>query len=253
MKENRKRVSIDFHVEGAFPYLDHDAIVCIDVIQASTTLVTAVATGRRVFAAASFEQAMDIASDLKDPLIAGADERPSWGRYEVANSPRALNKREDVWRPMVLVSSYGAQLQAHVRGGKPVFVACLRNLAATAELLATGYRSVAVIGPCSSDGLRCEDQFAAARLGAMLCARGFEPDSRGTADTIRRWSTADLQVIRLGRSAEQLRLEGAVADLEFIMSHVEDLDFACENRGAEVGCALSRAARLRSVSLAREA
>jgi 2-phosphosulfolactate phosphatase len=234
MSEHEKIVSIDFFPESAFRYLDYDAIVCVDVIRAATTLVTAVATGRQAFAAADFAEASRIASELKEPVLAGTDERVPRGTYEIANSPRAINSRCDVWRPLVLVSSDGTRLLANARGCRAVFVASLRNIAATAEVLASDYRRVAVLGACSGGDLRCEDQIAAARLGMLLEAEGFQAVSRTTALALERWGAVDTDLIRLGRSAEHLRQTGQEADLEFIMSHVDDLDFACESNGAEV-------------------
>ncbi len=247
-------VTIDFFPQSALRYLDHDAIVCIDVIRATTTLVTAVASGRRVFAAADFAEALRISRSLQEPVLAGSDEGLPEGSYELPNSPSAIGSRGDVWRPLVLVSSCGTRLLANARGeaaesgwssgggahegavrGQPaVFVASLRNIAATAAWLSAGHARVAVLGACSQGGLRCEDQIAAARLGALLRADGFEPGSRGTAQVMDCWGEVGTDLIRLGRSAELLLQTGQKEDLDFILSHVDDLDFACQSRGAEI-------------------
>ena len=95
-----------------------------EVLEQAGAMVTAVATGRRVFAAADFAEATRIAGDLKEPLLAGGDARPPGGKYEVANSPRALSDRGERWRPLVLVSTYGTKLLANARGCRAVFVAC---------------------------------------------------------------------------------------------------------------------------------
>jgi 2-phosphosulfolactate phosphatase len=235
MSSTEKTVSIDFCPQSALRYVDHDAIVCLDVIRATTTLVAAVATGRRVFAAADFAEASRIARDLKQPLLAGADPRLPPGSYEIPNSPHAISTRKDIWRPLVLVSSYGTRLLANARGCRSVFVASLQNIRATAEALAAGgFHRVALLGAGSFAGLRCEDQIAAARLGALLRARGFEAGTRGTTIAMDCWGEVDTDLIRLGRSAERLVQTGQKVDLDFILAHVDDLDLACEIRDSEV-------------------
>ena len=61
----KKTVKIDAFPESAFRYLGYDAIVCVDVIRATTTAVTAVAQDRRVFPVASVEDAFTVAGRLE--------------------------------------------------------------------------------------------------------------------------------------------------------------------------------------------
>jgi len=235
MRTNNRIVAIDFFPEAAYRYLNYDAIVCVDIIRATTTLVTSVARGRKTFAAESRAEAQRIASTLTDPIIAGEDETGAPNGYDLPNSPYQVGRRKDIWRPLILVSSYGTKLIANALDCEAVYVASLRNMTATAETLAEeGYERIAILGACSGGQHRCEDQLAAARLGKLLRARGYSPNARNTVTAIQRWSEADTELIRLGRSAESLRLTEQGDDLEYIMSHVDDVDVACATTGAEV-------------------
>src|SRR6516162_4335791 len=103
----RKAVVIDRLIGSAYRYREGWAIVVIDVIRATTTAITAAATGRRCFPAPTTEAALSIAASLKDPLLAGEHDGDVPTSFEMDNSPALLSQRTDTNRPLVLVSSSG--------------------------------------------------------------------------------------------------------------------------------------------------
>jgi 2-phosphosulfolactate phosphatase len=60
-------------------------------------------------------------------------------------------------------------------------------------------------------------------IAELLVAAGYEPQDAQTAGIISRWHGAAVEEILDGASAEYLRRSGQVADLEFVLSHVDDL------------------------------
>src|SRR5438093_8510669 len=92
------------------------AVVVLDVIRASTTAVTALVQGRRVFPVASLQEAGVVAGRLTKPLLAGElqGERPPG--FEETNSPAAIAARTDIERPLVLLSSSGTKAMTEARG-----------------------------------------------------------------------------------------------------------------------------------------
>src|SRR3990172_1410021 len=64
----KKTVRIDVLPESAWRYSGYDAIVCVDVLLSATTIVTAVAQGRRVGVAADPARAAELAAGLKEAL-----------------------------------------------------------------------------------------------------------------------------------------------------------------------------------------
>src|SRR6187455_751440 len=66
-----RTVAVDFLAESAARYRDDHAIVAIDVIRATTTLVTAVSLGFRCFPVPSLEHAVPLAAKLDRPLLVG--------------------------------------------------------------------------------------------------------------------------------------------------------------------------------------
>jgi 2-phosphosulfolactate phosphatase len=200
-------------------------LVAIDVIRATTSIVTAVSRGRRCFPVASLEEADLVAAGLPDPLLGGevAGQRP--GRFEVHNSPTELARRTDT-RPLVLLSSSGTRLLRASRANV-TYVACLRNRAATVrELLATGAQEILLAGAGSRGEFRTEDRLCAAWIAHELVLAGYRPKDAGTVELIDRWAGAELEVIAAGESAAYLRRTGQVEDLAFVLSHVDDIDAA---------------------------
>jgi phosphosulfolactate phosphohydrolase-like enzyme len=231
----RRIVAIDSISGSPTRQRDCDAVVLVDVICDSTTLVTAVAQGRVAFPAGSASAALHVARGLRDPLV-GADEDESWRPgFHVHNSPAAVAALPDR-RPLVLSCLAGAVLAENGLLWPEVYIACLRNLAATARHLALHHQQVLILDGASDGDLRCEDQLAAAHLGRVLVGVGFEPEGFATKETLQRWGRADFSLLSWGRSAEDLHRRRRSADLEFVLSHIDDLDVVCSlspgSRGA---------------------
>jgi 2-phosphosulfolactate phosphatase len=57
-----------------------------------------------------------------------------------------------------------------------------------------------------------------------LMKASYEPENNGTIEVINRWREAPVEACTQGKSAEYLRKSGQIEDLQFIMSHLNDLD-----------------------------
>jgi phosphosulfolactate phosphohydrolase-like enzyme len=234
-----KRVKIDAFAEGIWRGRDCEAIVCVDVITAGTTLVTSLAQGRRTFALPRLEDTAAPRHSLRmtDVELGGTD---------APLGPSDLDERTDLDRPLALRSALSDLLGA-APPAVPVFLACVRNLAATAAHLAGRYARVAVVAAGRGGEARFEDEMAAAWLAAGLGAHGHTPEDRTTVLGIERWSRGRIGLIGLGKSAESLRTRGLHRDLAFILSHVDDVPIPCRMSGREVVAAVAAPDRAREV------
>jgi phosphosulfolactate phosphohydrolase-like enzyme len=226
-------VRIDALPSSGWRYQDYDAVVCIDILLAGSTVVTAAAQGRRTFLAATPLDALAVSGDVGRAVRAvdlGAD-CPSGFLDEAGPAYLAANAETPV--PLVLVSDM-ARLLENARGGPRLYVASLRNLRATAEHLAARYGRVAVLGVGEQGEVRSEDQMAAVWLTQMLERRGAALEDRGTQAEVARWGTADVSLLGWTRSAEQLRRAGRQRDLDLVQDGQDDLDIVCEYRDGEV-------------------
>jgi phosphosulfolactate phosphohydrolase-like enzyme len=234
-KAATKIATIDFLPSSAFRYRDHDAVICLDSMLTTTTLVTAAEQGRRAYPSASRAEAINTSRRLCDPLLAGDGAACVAGHFELRNSPSALLDRDDHDRPLVLAGGAGAELLLNAAGAGAVYVACFRNLEATAAWVGARHRRVAILGSGSDGRVRCEDQMAAARLARTLLGLGFQSERADTLDIVSRWADADLALAGLGSSAERLRAARQHADVDFVLSHEDDLDLVCRLHAGEPG------------------
>src|SRR5512143_258390 len=100
----KKRVLIDCFPESTALYKRGYAIVAVDVIRASTSIVTALSTGRRCFPAPTLEAARALSARLSNPLWAGEMSGEMPVSFEMNNSPSELAQRTDTGRPLILLS-----------------------------------------------------------------------------------------------------------------------------------------------------
>jgi 2-phosphosulfolactate phosphatase len=198
-------------------------IVAVDVIRATTTAVTAVDTGLRCFPASSLEAAVQLAGELDRPLLVGELGGSKPFGFDLNNSPAEVARRSDVGRPMVLLSTSGTRLIC-AAGQRGPYVACLRNWTAQAARLAQEGRDVALVGAGTRGEFREEDQLCCAWIADRLIRAGFSPASEDTERLVERWvGIAAAEAFGMSASSEYLRATGQDADLDFLLSHEDDL------------------------------
>lgn len=227
-------VVIDFLPESARRYRRGWAIVVVDVIRASTTAVTAAATGRRCFPAPTVEAALVIAKTLRNPLLAGEYTTTTPVLFEMDNSPAQLANRRDTHRPLVLVSSSGTRAIHEAAVSDATYLGCFRDHSALANHLALRHERIAVIGAGTKGEFREEDQIGCAWIAAGLIDRGHIPGSSLTVDMVSRWRKAPPSACLCSRSVDFLRRTSQLRDLDFILEHIDDLSEVFEVRNGEV-------------------
>ena len=197
----------------------------VDVIRATTTAVTALSSGRRVFPARTSDEAFVVASTLSNPILAGELGGNMPYGFDMTNSPAQIAERDDTDRPMVLVSSSGTELIMNSAGSKGVYIACFRNFSAVADWLSgQQYDRIAVLGAGTRGQFRREDQMCCGWLAGKLVDTGYEAETPQTREYIYRWKSASPQEAEKSESADYLRNSGQLQDLEFVLKHVDDLD-----------------------------
>jgi len=224
---------IDCFPESALRYRDTHAAVVVDVFRFCTTAVTALEQGRRVFPVRDTDEGAVRAAELDDPLLVGelGGNRP-YG-WDLNNSPSELAARTDR-RPVVLLSSSGARLLANCRGARATYLACFRNAAAVAALLAAHHPQVALLGAGTRGTFRREDQMGCARVGRQLLRAGYAPADERTRECVARWGEAPVPEAGRGRSAEYLERSGQGDDIAYVLDHVDDAAIVPRLEGIEL-------------------
>jgi 2-phosphosulfolactate phosphatase len=199
--------------------------------------------GRRVFPAKTTDDASVIAATLKEPLLVGELGGNMPYGFDMTNSPVQITARKDVHRPMVLVSSSGTQLLLNAVGSKAIYLACLRNASAVARHILGSHDRVAILGAGSRGQFRREDQMGCAWVAAKLLDAGYRAETERTSELVARWRHARVDELRSGKSAEYLVRSGQQHDLEFVLSHIDDLNTVPSLVGAELVAAATEVAR----------
>jgi 2-phosphosulfolactate phosphatase len=201
---------------------ESDALVAIDVIRATTTAITAVAMGRRCYPVPTIEAAKELTRTVSDALLVGELGGVMPAGFDINNSPAELAARTET-RPIILLSSSGTQVIDSIRNSQHAFIACFRNLTATIRALSSEGRSVTLIGAGTRGQFREEDQMCAAWIAVGLVDQGHIPADRSSEDLIRKWKYAHLHDFLISESVAYLRRSNQMADLDFILSHFDDV------------------------------
>jgi 2-phosphosulfolactate phosphatase len=227
-----RTVAIGCYQDRLNGFKGYDVTVVVDVIRATTTAVTAVAAGRRCFPVPSLGAAMELAELLPNPLLVGELQGNMPSRFDLANSPAEIASRTDLSRPMILLSTSGTQLMCAASGS--VYVACLRNHGAVVRHLSGAPANVAVIGAGTRGAFREEDALCCAWIAAGLLDSGFAAADDRTARIVEKWVDRPVDSIVASDSSAYLRATDQLHDLDFILSHVDDLDSVFARRNGEI-------------------
>ena len=205
------------------------------MLRATTTAVTAVALGRRCLPVPSLEAAVALARRLEGAVLGGELGGHMPYAFEVTNSPVALSQREDVERPLILLSSSGTRmLSAADDAADEVYVGSLRNVRATADAAAAGDRRVIVVGAATRGEFREEDQLCCAWIAARILDAGYAPADARTTELVERWRDEPADALTVSKSVAYLRNTDQLRDLDFVLEHVDDLELAFRMRAGEV-------------------
>jgi 2-phosphosulfolactate phosphatase len=230
----RKSVNIDCLSESKCHYDEGCAVIVIDVIRSITVASTIVESGRRCFFAPSVEAAFLLAKQLDSPLLIGEMGGSMPYGFDINNSPVEIESHKDISRPAILVSSSGIPLLYSLRDCNSVYVACLRNYGATVKHVAGHYTRVVALGAPTRGEFREEDQLCCAWIAAGLIKAGYTSEDDKTVEIVNRWMDKPVTVCGEGKSGEYLRRSGQTRDLDFILSHVNDLNSPLKLKNDEI-------------------
>ena len=231
---SRKSVAIDCLSEIVHPFSNGCAVVVIDVIRSITVAATAVESGRRCFFAPSVEAAFLLAKRFDNPLLVGEMGGSMPYGFDMNNSPVEIEIRKDILRPAIMVSSSGIPLLYSMRDCNSIYVACIRNYSATINYLVGSYSRVLVLGAPTRGEFREEDQLCCAWIAHGLMKAGFVLADDKTVAIVDLWKDKPVTVCGEGKSAEYLRRSGQVKDLDFVLKHVNDLNYVLAIKNDEI-------------------
>jgi 2-phosphosulfolactate phosphatase len=229
-----KVVAIDCLAECSKQYDKETAIVVIDVIRSTTVAATVVESGRRCFFAPTTEAAILLKHRLYKPLLVGEVGGNMPYGFDFKNSPVDVKKYPDKSRPVIIVSTSGIPLLYSSKNCGSVLVACLRDYSATVKHLARHYNNVKLLGAPTRGEFREEDKLCCAWIAAGLIEAGFTCADAKTLQLVNNWKIKPVTVCGEGNSARYLIETRQKKDLNFILKHVDDLNYALIVEGDEI-------------------
>jgi 2-phosphosulfolactate phosphatase len=196
------------------------AVLVVDVLRASTTMVTALANGcRAIVPVADADEAWRRAAALPagTALVAGERKGEPLAGFDLGNSPLEFTAERVADKVIVFTTSNGTRALLAARGAPAVAVAGLVNLTAAAAWAAATGRDVTVVCAGDRGALALEDQVCAGLLIGLLADGApdavLSPQARAARDVGRGYA-ADIP--RLAREApwgRHLAAAGRAADL----------------------------------------
>ena len=188
----------------------------IDVLRATTTMVTAVAAGARsIYPVASVEEAVKLAQALgrPDTLLCGERRSLPVPGFDLGNSPGEFIAERVAGRSLVMTTTNGTAALLAASAADRVLVAALANLGATAEEIASEPADAVIVCAGRDGFFALEDAVCAGLLVKAIRERTEEDVTRADsavaaevlaeryADTLPRLlatSSAGRQIARAG-------------------------------------------------------
>lgn len=204
------RVDLALTADAVTPgQLDGAAVLVIDVLRASTTMIAALAGGcEAIVPVADPDEALRRAAELGPGRAVTAGERggEAIAGFDLGNSPAACTPERVAGRTLVFTTSNGTRALLAARGAAAVAVAALVNLGAAAAWALAQGRDVTLLCSGQRGAVSLEDHVCAGLLAARLARE--EPGARLTpaaAEAARLAATYGKDVTRLARDSEWAR------------------------------------------------
>jgi 2-phosphosulfolactate phosphatase len=144
-------------------------VVAIDVLRASTTIITALRNGARgVIPSASIEAAVKLAANLDSPLLGGERLGRIIEGFHLGNSPREYTEERVKGKTIVFTTTNGSLAILRSRYASEVLVGGFVNLSTVRDQVAASGRDLAIICAGREGGFSMEDTVCAGMLAQAL-------------------------------------------------------------------------------------
>ncbi|MDW8034428.1 MAG: 2-phosphosulfolactate phosphatase [Nitrososphaerota archaeon] len=196
--------------------LKSDAIIAIDVLRSSTTILTALANGaERVIPVSTIEEALRIGKEV-DAIIGGEVESVKPHFFDFGNSPLEYIPDRVRGRIIVLYTSSGAKLLSFLTlFSKEVLIGALINLSALVDyLIKRDFEEISIITAGKMGQPALEDSYCAGLIAKSL---PWDECNR-SAEVAMRISEMSIEVIKKARHAVELIELGLGRDVEYSLS-----------------------------------
>jgi 2-phosphosulfolactate phosphatase len=201
-------------------------VVVVDVLLATTTLLTILENGARsVYPVASLEEAEEVGGSLDpDGLLRGGEQGAERIKgYDLGPYPEEYAPEVVSGRDVIFVTTNGTRAIATAASAERVLVGCLRNAPVVARYLETsGTESVYVICAGSAGRFTTEDFLGASTILSLLNENGYLEDWRlndaawTALDFAERHGGGESEVLKESRAGRWFLENDMAEELEFV-------------------------------------
>ena len=217
------------------------AVVVIDVLRATSTMVEALANGaRNIFAVATTDEAVKIAQNIgrDQTLLAGERKCVRIEGFDLGNSPLEMTREAVSGRQLVMTTTNGTAALAAVASARNVLVASLLNVDAVARELAEADQSIALVCAGREGRFALEDAICAGLLALRLYRRlgqrkNWSDAALAAAQLARRYLSSIERTLRRAAAGRALIELGFSADVEYC-AHLDAHDIVPKYRDRQV-------------------
>lgn len=165
--------------------------IIIDVLRASTTIVTALGNGAQsIFPVTTVSDARRLARQNKSALLCGERGGLKPSGFDLGNSPLEYSEQKVAGRQLILTTSNGTKAISACRTASLIIIGCFLNLESTVTMALTQNRDIMLV--CSgNDGRVSIDDLLCAALMIRTAEALSGPDIK--LSDAARWAQAALR------------------------------------------------------------
>ncbi len=205
-----RTVVIDCYPSSVGRYMGDHAIVAVDVVRATTMVVSAVASGRRCILASDVAEAFALHAGLGSAILAGEVRGTMPRGFDMNNSPAELEARDDPERALIVLSDIRDRADARVRRCAPPRPGSLLPQlgcgSAQPRVLSRSHRDRS--GPGAATSSARKTRCAAPGSPSASCRLAIDPRGRRRIELIERWKGAPAEACDVSNSVAYLRRTG---------------------------------------------
>lgn len=152
-------------------YFTGKTCVVIDVLRASTVIVTALANGaKEVIPVNTVDFAVKVSGDAfrSQTILGGERNTKKVEGFTLGNSPLEYTSEVVANKSIILYTTNGSRSIVKAKFAENLFIACFNNIGAVVEHLATLKKDVEIICAGTNGGFNMEDAVCAGNIIALL-------------------------------------------------------------------------------------
>ncbi|NOX90280.1 MAG: 2-phosphosulfolactate phosphatase [Calditrichaeota bacterium] len=147
---------------GDFIDFENSIVVVIDVLRASSTIVTALANGcSAIIPVGSLSESLKTAAEFDDALLAGERDSIKPAHFDLGNSPLEYTGKRVKGRTIVFTTTNGTKALKSIENASEVLIGSFLNLLQVARYLSTGKQDVAFYCAGTNGQFSLEDTLCA--------------------------------------------------------------------------------------------